>query len=73
MAAEIVFLDRVNALTTLDQAAECLRSLRYVERLTHDARDDRGRAIYAEIRAAIGAARWVSGSLAEAMAEGEAV
>lgn len=67
-AADIVTLDRADVRVLDDQARRLLLALRQIERLTHDAPDDRSRAVYAEIRAALGSARWVAGAMAEALA-----
>jgi hypothetical protein len=65
---DVVVIERADAEVLDDEARRLILSLRNVERLTHNATDDLSRTIYAEIRAALGHARWVTGGLAEALA-----
>lgn len=64
---DVVVIDRDNALTLDEEARRLLLTLRNIERLTHDARDDLARTIYGEVRAALGHGRWIAGGIAEAL------
>lgn len=68
IARDVVILDRADAVLLAAEAERLFDSLRAVERLTHNATDDRARRVYAEIRTALGCGRWVTGGLAEALA-----
>jgi hypothetical protein len=65
---DVVVIDRSAAQTLDDEARRVTLALRNVERLTHNATDDKSRMIYGEIRTALSSARWLTGGLAEALA-----
>ena len=65
---DVVVIERDRAELMDDQARRAELTLRSIERLTHDATDDRSRMVYGLIRDALGCTRWVTGGLAEALA-----
>lgn len=67
LAFDVVVMDRAEVQRMNDEAGQLLDSLRYVERIAHNATDDRLRAVYAEIRTALGCGRWLAGGLSEAL------
>lgn len=64
---DVVVIERCDALTMDSEARHLTLALRNVERLTHDRQDDLSRTIYGEVRAAMMAARQVTGILSEVL------
>lgn len=67
LAFDVVVLDRHEAERIAVESADVLTNLRRLEAALYDARDDAGRALYAQVRVAMASARWVSGALTEAV------